>query len=162
MNSTKSIPVPWLVNVGVKLVVGDNLINPLDGTLLSPDQAAIDLFNQGNVGVKHWHVLGFVPRHNSMRRPIAVPFTEGHGDWMPNFKALYELCPSVCTQWAHHSATLSGAFKLLEEVQGVKNACSYQLFAKRGDMGVYLNGVLVMHRREDGMFRIANRGESLT
>ncbi len=65
-------------------------------------------------------------------------------------------------KWAHHSETLSGAFKLLENIQGVTGTQHYTLFAKQGDMGVYLNGLLVLHRREDGMFRIANKGEGLT
>lgn len=72
------------------------------------------------------------------------------------------LSPPSCTKWAHHSETLSGAFKLLETIQGVTGTQHYQIFAKQGDMGVYLNGQLVLHRREDGMFRIANKGEGLT
>lgn len=67
--------------------------------------------------------------------------------------------PAPLHEWGNHSATLSGAFKLLEGVHGTDG---YTVFSKQADIGVYLDGVLVMHRREDGMLRIAKKGEGLS
>lgn len=84
---------------------------------------------------------------------------------LPNFYSIVNAAkrlgfnvPPPLAEWGCHSATLSGAFKLLEGVHGING---FTVFAKQGDIGVYLDGVLVMHRREDGMLRVAKKGEFL-
>ncbi len=67
--------------------------------------------------------------------------------------------PTPLHEWGRHAATLSGAFKLLEEVHGVG---TYSIYSKGGQMGVYLAGQLVMHQCEDGMSRFAKKGEALS
>ena len=69
--------------------------------------------------------------------------------------------PAPLHEWGNHAATLSGAFKLLEKLQEVHGVGIYSIYAKGGRMGVYLEGLLVMHQREDGMLRFAKKGGSL-
>lgn len=70
--------------------------------------------------------------------------------------------PTPLQEWGPHAATLSGAFRLLERLQGVDGREHYGIFCKGGQMGVYMSGVLVMYQREDGLLRYAKKGESLT
>lgn len=69
--------------------------------------------------------------------------------------------PPPLHKWGIHSATLSGAFKLLEVAQGTDGLAQYSIYSKGGSMGVYLSGLLVMHKRDDGMLRYAKKGEGL-
>ena len=69
--------------------------------------------------------------------------------------------PDSLHDWGHHSATLSGAFKLLEDLQGIEGLCNYRIFSKGYGLGVYLKGELVMHKRDDGALRFATKGGSL-
>ena len=70
--------------------------------------------------------------------------------------------PAPLHEWGPHAATFSGAFRMLEKLQGVDGILSYRTFSKGGELGVYLSGLLVMHQRTDGMLRYAKKGGSLS
>ncbi len=69
--------------------------------------------------------------------------------------------PSPLYKWGAHAASLSGAFKLLEQVQGVSDVHAYRTMSSRGNMSTYLGTSLVMCMQPNGLFIFAKKGECL-
>ena len=69
--------------------------------------------------------------------------------------------PASIHTWGVHSATLSGAFKIMEGVHGAYGMSHYVINNATGDLSVFAEGRLLMMFRSDGAFRIAPEGGDL-
>lgn len=121
------------------------------------------------LGLTNWHLVtsvGTIRPFNSHTHSIVFCETSRR---LVDFNEIVRVAkdkghdvPAPLHEWGPHAATFSGAFRLLEKLQGVDGIMSYRTFSKGGELGVYLSGLLVMHQRKDGMLRYAAKGEALT